>query len=97
MNIPWPFSTKALLASPIRPAAVKRNVTGVSLINEKFAQYLLLLTIKEGICRMPVGASNVDALEPFRGLIFTAGYTMMKAFEDKVEDIARMQKVEANY
>tara|TARA_R100000781_G_scaffold99040_2_gene62658 strand:- start:896 stop:1372 length:477 start_codon:yes stop_codon:yes gene_type:complete len=55
----------------------------------------VLKIVKEGIENKEL--CQVQNPPRYRGLIFTAGYTMMKAFEDKVEDIARMQKVEANY
>jgi len=55
----------------------------------------LLKIVKEGIESEEL--CQVKNPPRYRGLCFTAGYTMMKSFEERIEDIAKMQAVKSNY
>ena len=75
----------------------RKDLVNMALVNKMCMgnKDTLLRIVKNGIDAKEL--CQVKNPPRYRGLCFTAGYTLMKAFEDRVEDIVKRQKVKSNY
>ena len=75
----------------------RKDIVNMALVNKMCMgnKDTLLRIVKNGIDAKEL--CQVKNPPRYRGLCFTAGYTLMKAFEDRVEDVVKKQKTKPKW
>ena len=75
----------------------RKDIVNMALVNKMCMgnKDTLLRIVKNGIDAKEL--CQVKTPPRYRGLCFTAGYTLMKAFEDRVEDVVKKQKTKPKW